>query len=179
MTEVYMLVVALGLVAYLALHARIRIWRRERLLIRRVRRVVEQSASVEDSYARWTVLGLTQDGVGGLLDLVRQAPTFSEDEFFELMAGNLYDIAWHQGTIYACTPFAVREVLKVAPLCGPERRAQLMKFVEVCLVSEESKNVHLAAYERRILAVGNITLPTVRDVVEEHVRSETTPELHQ
>ncbi len=84
----------------------------------------------------WDVLGRTGNGIGRAPASLRKMKLHSDDDFEEVLYGELYDRFLHQGTIYAATPFAVAEVVDVLSEVKPRRQAELLHWCRACLKAE-------------------------------------------
>lgn len=123
----------------------------------------------------WSVLANTGNGLGHAPASLRTIPGLDDDSFEELYCGELVDRFWHQGTIYAATPFAVQEVLRVLPSAKPNHQAALLEWVQLCLDAERlgpAKASHAGLWWPRKdlarLTIHGIERPTVGAVMIGH-----------
>ncbi len=121
----------------------------------------------------WNVLVRTGNGIGRAPASLRCLPSLDDDGFEDLHLGELLDCFWHQGTIYAATPFAVQEVLAVLMQTPRTRHEALLDWIRLCLESERvgdaptgsHAGIWVPAKTRELLETHRLSRPTVAEVV--------------
>ena len=124
----------------------------------------------------WRALFGTGNGIGGAPASIRKLPSLDDDGFDELLLGELLDNFWHQGTIYAATPFAIDEVLRLLPQTGPMRHEDLLLWIGSCLESETlgatsnggSAGAFIPEPTKAVLAANGVVSPSCAEVVRSH-----------
>ena len=124
----------------------------------------------------WRYLFGTGNGIGGAPASMRKLPSLDDDGFDELLLGELLDKFWHQGTIYAATPFAIDEVLRVLPRTSAARHEELLLWIESCLESETfgatsnggRGGLFIPEPTKASLAANGVVVPSCAEIVRGH-----------
>ena len=121
----------------------------------------------------WNVLGATGNGIGDAPFSFAKMPTMTSGEFEDFAWGELYDKFWHQGTIYAATPFAVQACMEHFGKLDPAKQETLSKWISDCLWSEEigpcdgvHSGIWISKYDEQLLREAGIARPTVAEVLK-------------
>lgn len=136
----------------------------------------------------WNLLAETGNGIGLAPASLRAIPVQDDDAFQELYCGELVDCFWHQGTIYAATPFAVDEVLHVIDNANAAKQETLLHWIHLCLQSERlgpvrpsHAGVWMPRRDQGRLKAAGVQPQTVGAVIRRHLTtlnslaSEATP----
>ncbi len=124
----------------------------------------------------WRYLFGTGNGIGGAPASIRKLPSLDDDGFDELLLGELLDKFWHQGTIYAATPFAIDEVLRVLPKTKAAHHEDLLLWIGSCLESEAlgatsnggRAGLFIPEPTKVALAANGVVVPSCAEIVRSH-----------
>lgn len=148
----------------------------------------EKSAPPRPADSLWEVLAGTGNRTGRAPVSLRAIPGQDDEAFNELYDGELVDCFWHQGTIYAATPFAVSEVLHVIARANASKQESLLHWIQLCVQAERlgpampsHAGVWFPEEDQARLNAAGVKRPTIIEVIRSHqstVRSlsaETAP----
>jgi len=122
----------------------------------------------------WNALARTGNGIGQAPASLRSIPALDDRAFDEVHLGELLDRFWHQGTIYAATPFAVEDVLTILQDAPRARHEPLLGWIQMCLDSEQGgpardgshAGIWVPPETQETLHRHSIARPTVLSVVQ-------------